>query len=686
MVIVAGVFSASANQPRAFIFSQDVYGYFNLTGVSSRTGVDESASLNQEYSIFWRKHLLPYIDARALMRYHNYGLDQSLGENVWREEYQPSGELIWSHPYFSLGTSVTRQNSISNNGATDLIRDIFACNFSTRFETYPTVGGRYLWNKTYNNLDLNNRNTRDRQFYLNLDYSRRGNSLYYGFTASENQNLASEVKIDELQHNFRWSQFNSMFDKRFKLNTDYNFRFRSQSVEKPLIGVAYTQIPVFGALYSYDPTPELDMLDTLSTLADGNIADPAQPPVDIGSGLIDRNIGVDLGYIQDISALYIYTDRPSGSQLSWTVYLSSDNLLWERVPEIPLVIFNAGFNRYEITFPAQDTRYIKAVNSGANDIVTVLVTEIEALEKAPGIEKIEKDQVVHTVGIGGTYRISEKLQASGDIAYKTEPKGDFRDSRDQIYYTLSMRHIPRIWLTQFVRFQSGIESYKISGIDDKNNKISYSLLARPLETLDISFSASNQSNYQNGQKNQEISNSVVGANGNILKGLDLRGEIGFSRINTSESGNAYNSWTYRVSSTASLTRSLDLASSFLYQSTRDNVVLVPRRRKQVGLNSNYRMTGAIMLRGSYYVSDDNGFINITQDYDINWNLGDNISIGGSANLIENADGARIERYGGRLNLRLSVKTAIFCNYSRQVYLPSEILNSSSIQIGLKSGF
>ncbi len=366
--------------------------------------------------------------------------------------------------------------------------------------------------------------------------------------------------------------------------------------------------------------------------------------------------------------------------------MSSDNLYWTRLSESPSVLFNTGFDRYEITFPVQETRYIKTVNSGTNDIVTVLVTEIEALEEAPETERIEKSQEVHTFDIGGTYRFSERLHSNADLTYKYEPKGDFRDSKDQLYYTISARHMPRTYLSQFVRFQAGFDHYKSSGIEDKTRKISYSLLARPLKSADFSFSVSSQQDYQDDSRTLEIRNAILEANGNILRGLDIQGEVGFSRINRFDSGKEYNSWTYRLSSASSITRSLDLNASFLYQSTRDNVFFQPRRRRQLSLNSNYRATGAILLQASYYVNDDNGIYNITQDYDLNWNIGRNLTIGGSADLIKNSDNARIGRYNGRVNVRLGVKTAIFANYTRQIYSPSGILNNSSIQIGLKSGF
>ena len=674
------------NSSFAALFPQNLSGYFHLTGVNSSNGGDESTSLNQEYSVFWKKRLLPYIDAKAFMRYHNFGLDQSLGANVWREEYQPSGELTWSHPYFSTGVSITRQNSASNNGTTNLVRDNFSANFSTKRSKYPTIGGRYFWNKTYNNLDLNNRDTRDRQLQLSLDYFIRNNNLYYGFTAGESRNLVTDVRIDERRHIFRWNQYNSLLDKKLQINANYNFRFRSQSFEKPLTGAAYNEIPVFSALFGYDTSPGIDGLDTLSSLGDGNIVDPAQPEIDIGSGLIDRNIGVDLGYIQNIAALYIYTDRPSGSQLQWNVYLSSDNLSWTRLSELPSVSFNAGFSRYEIAFSDVNTRYIKAVNSGANDIVTVLVTEIIALEKAPGTEIIKKDQSVHAFDLAGTYKFTEKLQTSADLSYRNEPKGDFRNSKDQLYYTCSLRHLPREYLTHIVNFQSGFEHFKISGIKEKSRKLSYSIHARPLETLDFSFSVSGQSNYQNDLKTQNLANAILGASGKILKGLKVQGEIMFSRINRIDSGIRYDSRSYRTSATTALTQSLDLAGSFLYQSSKDNITFAPRKRRQLSLNSSYRLTGAILLRASIYVNNDNGLNNLIHDYNVNWNIGQRITVGGSANLIKNNTNARIERYGGHLNIRMSARTTVFANYSMQFYAPSDILNTSSLQIGLKSGF
>jgi hypothetical protein len=664
----------------------NIDGYLHLTWVNSESGDEVSRTLNQEYSIYWKKRLVPYLEAKAYLRYHNLGINQDIGANAWRQEFQPAGELIWSHPHFAAGGSLRRQRSTSNNEATNLIRDNIGANFSTKMFKYPILKFRYLWDRTFNELDRDTRDTRERNLHLSLDYDLRNHSFYYNFARRSNQNLVSLLEIVDIQHILRWSQSGLWMKDRLRISSGYNFNYRSQMTEQSAAGSALTVISVLEALYGHDVSPDRGELDSLSSLMDGNISDPVQPYIDIGEGLVDHNIGVDLGFEQDVSALYIYTDRPSGSQLSWSIFISADNLTWNLLPALSTAGFNVSYNRYEISFPLEKVRYIKAVNSGFNDIATVLVTEIQALVESYESGRYTKKRLSHLLDFSETYSFSDKLESSFDLTYRNEPRGDFTDSRNQLYYTLTGKHSPWERITHIVQYQRGYDDYQEKGIREENTNISYAVLTRPLETVDISLSMLTRNNYLNSVETQQTDNIFLHMNGDVFPGLGLRGEVGFSRNNRIDTGNKVDTWSYRISSESYITRSIDVLVSYHYQSARNLTQHDSRIKRQYSIYSNYRVTRAILLRSSILINDENTRHYISQDHNLSWNVSQKLNLGSSANIIEGDNNVRTEKYGASLNYLVALRTSVFLSYLRNESTLADEPARISIQLGLKSGF
>ena len=69
------------------------------------------------------------------------------------------------------------------------------------------------------------------------------------------------------------------------------------------------EIPQLLGLYSNDATPDLSTLDTIPSLVDGILTQSTSPPIDIGNGNINWNLGADFGFTRSVSKIYVYTDR-----------------------------------------------------------------------------------------------------------------------------------------------------------------------------------------------------------------------------------------------------------------------------------------------------------------------------------------------------------------------------------------
>ncbi|MDD4051543.1 MAG: hypothetical protein PHR28_06560 [candidate division Zixibacteria bacterium] len=674
------------SSPAEALFSNNLNGYIRVTGVSSSVDTVTSRSLSQEYSAYWSKRMAAYFEMRASMRYLNLGLDQNLGENSWRREYQPAGELLWAHPDFTIGGLVKRRKTTNNATDGALIDDNVAVTLSTRMTGYPILRARYDWEHAYSDGQSFERDTRQNNVQIGLTYNLRRQSFYYSFSHRRQNDDRGGLQITENQHLFRWNQ-TTMFPGQFlRVSSTYDFGRRAQETETTADSTVLSAIPFRLALYAYDPTPEFGTLDTLPSLADGNTSSPAQPQVNVGAGLADRNIGLDFGYNADIAALYIYTDRPSGPVMSWRVWLSSDNLTWTQLDQPVMVTFNAGFNRYELVFATVKTRYIKAVNSGANDESTVLVTEVEARERLQKSSLENRHQTTHMANVIGTVILSKKLESSAELSVRRQPKGEFTDSRNQLYYAFSLRHAPSTAVTQTVKYQAGYEDFSAGGIRNDNNNLTYSLAVTPLTTLHFSFVALNRMDYIQSVKTQETNNLSFKTTGNLLAGLTLSGETTYSRSNRYDSRRAFDTWTYRAGADGTLVRSLDFSASFLYQGTHQVNADFSYIRRQYAIDINWRLTQTIVGHGSLTFDNDAARRYTYQTYGLSWTVTPKIQLGAQATVTGGESDVTGDRNSAQITYQATSRSSLYFSASNIEYPAAGRARGTSFQLGLKTGF
>ncbi len=687
-----------ATPTRAFLFD-NLHGSAQLSGVQSDNADGKTKSLGQDYTVNWSRNFISYLGARGSLHYYDMGVDEIQGEHTWRREYQPEGELFWNHPQFTITGSLMHNKLTSNDSTTNLIRNNSAVSFATRAVNYPILKFRYEWNHSYNENNPtirdtlaeegsigNARNTRYRLWQGLLNYSTKNQNFYYSLSRNRNENLINGLKIIDWQHQFRWNQTALTIGPRLRLNSLYSFIYRTQETTQPPSAAVLRPIPFLAALYAYDPTPELAQLDTLPALADGNTTIPVNPAIDLGRALVDRNIGVDFGFPRDVSALYIYTDRPSGSQLNWSVYVSADNLVWSQIGGAVVSNFNTSYSRYEITFPSQTARYVKVANYGANDVPSALVTEIEAWNLFTESSRETLRQASHLMDVGGTYILTKALVSSGEVFFQYEPKGEFTDSRNQLFYTLGLRYNPNYKVSHDIRYQGGTEKFKATEARNTNTSLTYNLKLTPVKALEFSFVALTRANYISRVKTQEANNLFFLTKANLLEALTVSGDAGYSRNNLFDVQSRYDIWTYHLTATGGVWRSLDVNFNFMYQAISSEAVGIISIRRQYRFGANYRMTEKIYFTGAVAANYEVKNIFLSQEYSLNWNLSDRISLGGSYSSNDNRNGVRYERKGAQINMRISSRTMLFANYSgsNATSIGGERVNF--VQAGLNTGF
>ncbi len=671
----------------AYLF-RDLSGTIDISGVQSETDDVTTETLRQQYTASWSRRMMPNLTVRGSLRYFKFDLDQAQSSSVWQEEWQPSGDLAWNHPLFMLSANAQRRLSTSNNAAADLTSDNWSVAFHTKSFKHPKVTLRYDWDHIYSDNEAGDRDTRDRMFVAGVDYNVKSHALTYNFSTRNNDNVISNLESSQSQHLLRWNNMAFLgAEKRLRVNTNYSFSYRSQTDKRPLTGSALQLVPILAALYAHDANADFGNLDSVTALTDGNTSAATQPNIDIGNALTDQNIGADLGFARSVGAVYVYTDRASSDLVGWRVYISGDNLNWELYTAAPTVEFNAGFNRYEINFAQVETRYIKVVNTGFNDIQTVFVTELQLLQEIESTNETEstRSQASHLADISASYRHSEKVTSSADFSYQHEPSLSTGSSRDNFYYSLSTRWDQSRIVTHVLKWQQGFQQFDIDEHDLRNNSALYNLLVAPLDRLEFSMSANLRTSYIGDLKDQDNKGVLLVASGTPLIGLNMSSEIGYSRSDQILANSTSDIWRFRFSMDGAVTRTLDAIFSFSHQFTKTQQTGRERTRNQYSASFNYRFTRTIFLRGAVDIVDDENTY-ISQNYTVSWNMTPRLSVSSQANLTSDDGDENTQRYSVNANYKLGARSSLYITYSSSDFTEAGGNKTTSAQAGFRTGF
>jgi len=684
--IVAAVIFLVVLVSSAYGLPDNLSGSIHMTGTSTKQNEQTMESVDQRYLINWHRNLSSYLRLRAGFSYDRYGADLGEGGNVWRRQVQPMGELQWSHPFISVLATARRREATTDNRITDLIQNSYLFNASSRSHRYPILSLRYGLDEIYNKYDRSLRDTRQRTLQADLSYSRPTTTAKYIFTRRDLDNYSFDLNTVETSHQIRLLQSARLFNQRLSAGGDYSLRHRRESDRLLDADTTVRAIDLIIGLYAQDATPELGALDTLSQLTDGDVDHGVQPPIDIGRSIADHNIGVDFGFSRSVLGLYIYTDEPSGSTLRWQIYTSSDNIIWNQVTVPVRVTYNTAFRRYEIAFDEIDTRYIKAVNAGINEVLSVRVTEIEALEEVTGDRENQRSQTVHNIDLNARYRFNSNWQVSAEFNFRREPSGNFSSRRDRLFFGFAVTHRPSDKIMQTAKVVAGRDDFRGAGLEDETTTLTYALQVRPAPTMDLLLSGFNRNNSQGGLRFQETNNVLVKGSSTLWRGLRVQAEGAYSRNNQFIADRTFDTWTWRTSADAILTASLDIRISTLYQTTTElDSDSVRIRRTHTG-SADFAATSSITVRGTVTIGDDQNREYISQDYSFSWRLSPKLTASSIVNIIDSDRTARSERQNVRLSYQASTRTLLFAGFTTTEVKDGISRRVSAFQLGFRTGF
>jgi len=660
-------------------------GFIDLSAVQSQVDDLDQNTLRQEYNLAFSQKLAPWVDFRLAMRYFKFDQELELLLGGYREEIQPSGELRWNHGLFQLTTSAFRRE-VTTSARSRIITKDFASSLRTLDETYPIVELRYDQQHTYS-PDLEEAwDVKNSRLQANAVYRPGNHDFRYSFSHIRSQNVISTLSSHVNRHLFRWEGVGrGLADGRLLLTGRYSFNYASQTNQTlsggPVLELAHIAV----GLYAQDFDPDLGSLDPRPGLADGNKVDPVIPRIDIGGGGNGHNLGADLGFAQAVAGIYIYTDRPSGSQPRWDVYGSADNLTWQLLGT-STQFFNPALNRYELTFSATPFRYIKAVNSGLNEIALVLVTEIEVLrELPPETDKTNFASSSQTADGRAAFRISDRWETTLDGSLQADENIGRRGDRNRwaLGWRLLFDQSPKI--AHHLRLDVAREGGQTPQPVLVDSGVGYTMMLNPLETLRGSLSLSDRLNHLNGAKNNNVLSGVAEGNATVLPDLDLSLGGGVSWFDDFLLVREYRTWHARGGFDAAIFRSLDLILDYNYQETQEETQADKRIRRFTSLGLDWRVTRKVYARASLRSTKQS--IRVwTQDYLVSWNILPSVRLSAQYYEILEEDISVTRRKSAILNWDLGARSTLYLRLAEVDYSGTGGARTVSFQQGFRLSF
>lgn len=627
-------------------------------------GIDQS-TVRQRYSARLGHRFTEILRTELSLYYSRFDVDGAEILGSFQEEVQPGAQLTWTPRGLRFQATGRRRIASSPITTGDLITDDLLLDMQTDIERWPTFRLSYRRRDTEDTQQEAVRDIFESNALASVNWLLGPTNLFYEVNIRETTNQISDRSSDEISQVFRYGSRQALGD-HFRLDSEYYYRRRDQTSEALTGQTLLDPVDADQGLYARDPDPTFGELEAAAGLLDGNTQLPTDPAIDIGAGQIDQNIGVDLGFTRPISGVDVYTDRLSGTAVAWEVYVSEDNLQWERHDAfppagLPPVVYNAALLRFELRFGTVETRYLKVVARGGNTVSPVLVTELEIFEALADVTELEREDSSHRADLGLTYRPNDEWRMSVRGSANLEPSRGSLSDRNDLSYILRTTWDPTASLQHDVQWQQFWRTFDGFGEDLREDRAGYSLSYDPLATLRTDLGLSARFIDTEGERSEERYSALLGAS--LEPWSVLRGTVRAttSRLRRPINDSGVDTWRLQARTDVALTRTLDVALDGTYQeSTLDpeDRLLV---RRTAAVEWTLRPFPSTLARGSLRWIQDQRF---TRSYDLllSWNVAERFNLVGQTRIDEGGLESRVDQLS--VNYVISSRARLYLQYSK----------------------
>ena len=498
------IFSSHARADRLNFYSEFTYYNSDNEITDKTTGQAASSmfsSFNQKYNLDFSKTIYPYLTLGGGTFYNlnnSTSTSQATETEAEQKRLRPFAKLDLKNPLYRAGLGFRRtqiESKTTGTPATQDFRDEINTILGWKPEGLPESNLRYIHTHTYN--DPETVDSIEKQLTFNTSYlAWKELDFKYFYTRSERENNINGSETLDQNHNGNINYSHNFFNSRLSLSTGYKIRYNT--FEFSGTGSEDSALLRSAGLWSLDDTPEDGPALALNpALIDGNLT--ASSGIDIGLGGDETtltNIGLDFGFPVNVDRIRVWVDRrlttPIADSFSWSVYTSPDNTdtsTWTLHATVSPASFGIIEDRFEISFPAANTRFVKVVTRPLSPAVpdaalfpNIFVTEMQAFTMLSGASGQNKEtRIDHNYNLNLRGKLSDKAVLGYDLFYRLQEQDPSSEKRTELSNGVNLNYI-------FNRVFSGNTSFSrtdYESTDEKSVSDDYaaSLRAAYLDTL-----------------------------------------------------------------------------------------------------------------------------------------------------------------------------------------------------------
>ena len=397
-------------------------------------------------------------------------------------------------------------------------------------------------------------------------------------------------------------------------------------------------------------------------LIDGLLGLPAGDDYNLVNGET-HNFGIDFGVAVTIDHLHLYVDSLTSVQFTWSVWQSSDNLSWTPILTSVNAPLSSVFLRYEFSFAAVETRYIKVVVAPQLLNTPIDVTELRGL-----VVNLDESGETRTTDQRGSARL--RLQpakwftwdVSGDALRQEVSLSTLAREEDGLQ--TSMRLDAHRYFDLSMRYQWSRSHYTRSSNED-GETASANAVVRTQWSRSVSTTASVE-------RAEDQTGNVLIRRGDrtkldmrtiLLPALRVTTQLSYSEDERFDSPDKIFSRSVTNAFEGEPTRRSQLSVTHRYETRTARVSAVRKYRVALGTRLSYRLTDTIYLTANANTSTDPTREDRSYDGVLSWTPTTKISLGGAVNRIEGTSTSVANQYSIQSVYRWSNFTEISMSYS-----------------------
>jgi hypothetical protein len=463
VVITLSIFSAANVCAEGVNFRAELqYTNSEIKSTNKTTGEktrSDAYSFDQIYNFDLSKTIYPYLTFAAGTYFElDNSTTKTAGTKTKTEERLliPFVQLNLNNPLYQAGIQyrrTQRNEQTPNVPNIERVRDEINTSFSWLPSELPNLSLRYNHFHTYDHPKTED--TINKLFYLESEYTAWEDLRFnYSYSRNESDQRLNDFNTLEQAHFGKVEYSNDFLDRRLMLNTAYRIDYSTMKFSGE--GSREVALQRTEGLFRLDNTPQDGpALEPNGALIDGDLI--ASAGIDIGTGgdqTTLANIGVDFGFTTRVDEIRIWVARrlPTAiaNSFSWGVYTSPDNTddsTWTLVATVSPAVFGAFDNRFEISFPAVTTRFIKVVTTAlssaldpGNQFTNIFVTEMQAFVTVSQETQNKRTSTDQYYDLGLRGRLSEKTVVGYNLNVTSNETDPSNDKRRQLSNDLFMSH------------------------------------------------------------------------------------------------------------------------------------------------------------------------------------------------------------------------------------------------------